>query len=84
MITQIYCQNSWRNITLNDYPRTSRMLNTFLMYNNVYNRFYTIGGGWYILKGNKFLYVTKRLTDLTFQEWYDIATNINFKGKIKQ
>lgn len=80
METKIYVGNSYRNVDVNKAPESSKMLDSFLLYNNAPRCFLKTNSKWYKLDKNGTTHFVSRTLDLPLKTWLKIALDDNYTG----
>jgi len=84
MITKIWHRDAFKKVNPKKPPTDTRMLDSFLIYNNASKCFMKGQGGWYkISRQESILYVCRTLYLLSLKEWLKIALDDNFTENIK-
>lgn len=74
MKTKIFYKNRFVNVNPKEPPKDSRMLRSFLIYNNARDCFVKTAGKWFkISKGDNLIYVCRTLNHLSLEEWLEKA-----------
>jgi hypothetical protein len=83
MRTNIWVDTRMTTVKPERPPLSSRVLNSFLFYNDAPCCFMRGRKGWYkITRDNKFLFVERALYKLSLEEWLKIALDDNFTANI--
>lgn len=72
METRLWFNKSWRNIKPTDPILTTKAMHCFCCFNSIPDALFKTQGGWYLLKNNTLVYIERTLSNITFQDLYNL------------